>query len=101
MQFLFLFIGKPLYSIRFIFNETFVFGKSSKLFDRTNPDWVLSLKLGHKKSSYVGDNDDIQSCHLRTKRRAEKRLQIEQNKEKPYSKNKKRKQKSLLLMTQI
>ena len=71
------------------------------MFDRTNPDWVLSLKPGHKKSSYDGHNDDIQSCHLWTKRRAEKWLQIEQNEEEPYSKNKKKKQKSLILMTQI
>ena len=97
----FLFIGKPLYSIRYVFNVNFILGKLSKLFGRTSPDWVPSLKLGHKKSSYVGGNDDMQSCYLRTKRRAEKRLRIEQNEEKPFLKNKKRKQKSLILVTQV
>lgn len=89
MQFLFLFIGKPIYSIRFIFNETFVFGKSSKLFDRTNPDWVLSLNVDMRNlvMLVVGGNYDKQSRYLRTKRIAEKQLQIKQNEVKPYSKN--------------
>ena len=90
LQFCFLFIGKPLFSIRYIFNVTFILGKPSKLFDRTNPDWVSSLKLGHKKSSCVGGNDDMHSRYLRTKRRAEKRLRIEKNEEKTFSKNKKK-----------
>ena len=90
LQFCFLFVGKPLYSMRYIFNVNFILGKPSKLFDRTNPDWVPSLKLGHKKSSYVDGNDDMHSRYLRTKRRAEKRLRIEKNEEKTFSKNKKK-----------
>ena len=76
LQFCFLFIGKPLCSIRYIFNVNSILRKPSELFDSTNPDWV-PLKLGHKKSSSVGGNDDMQSRYLRTKKRAEKRLRIE------------------------
>ena len=73
----------------FKLNINFILSKPLKLFDRIKPDWVPSLKLAQEKCNY-GDNDDMQSRYLRTKRRADKRLRIEQNEEKPHLKNRKR-----------
>ena len=86
LQVCFLFIVKPLYSIKYIFNVNFILGKPSKLFDRTNPDWVPSLKLGHRNLVLLVVMI-MHSRYLKAKRRAEKWLQIKKNEEKTFSKN--------------
>ena len=49
-------------------------GKASNLFDTTNPDWVPTLKLGHKLTI---NTSMATACYSRSKERSMKKIKLE------------------------